>query len=81
MCTPDQQKQKTASELTMFAFDAQPPNVRHMIATAPYGIPLRGHVNPDVVRSRIIRLIRERDVAMIGPVPTEYKRRKRARRR
>lgn len=80
MCTKDQMEQKTYSERTMAAFDAQPIEIRQAIANAPYGMPLRFGMDINAVQNRIAKLLRGRDIARIGPVPTEYKRRKRARR-
>lgn len=81
MCTADQLAQKQVSAFRMAAFDAQSPEMRQALANAPYGIPHQPGMNARGLKHLISQLMEQRDISGVGPVPTEYQRRKRVRRR
>lgn len=74
------EEQKRISEYKMTAFDAQLPELRQLLANAPYGIPHMPGINHRWASGIINDLLRDRDVTGIGPVPTIYKRKRRKRR-
>lgn len=78
--TSEIEEQKRISEYKMMAFDQQPPELRQLLANAPYGIPHMPGINHRWASGIINDLLRDRDVTGIGPVPTIYKRKRRKRR-
>lgn len=79
MCTADQLAQKKISAFKMAAYDSQPVELRQALANAPYGIPHQPGMNVRGLHRLISDLMQKRDISGVGPVPIEYKRRKRAR--
>lgn len=67
------------AQAVMQEFDDLPPEMRRMIAHAPYTFAGGERLKPDHLKREIASALRRFDVTGVGPVPTVYTQRRRRR--